>query len=112
MTTTSGRRPDDGTLAPVSDPAVTPSRRHRLEVRVTPEQDGLIRQAADLEETTVTAFVLDTVTARAKRVVKQHQDLILSNEAFDRFIAELDRPAEPVPQLVELFGRNPKLDEG
>jgi len=95
----------------MSDPAVTPSRRHRLEVRVTPEQDALIRQAADLEDTTVTAFVLDTVTTRAKRVLRQHQDLVLSNEAFDRFIAELDKPAKPVPQLVDLFERHPKLPE-
>ena len=95
----------------MSEPAVTPARRHRLEVRVTPEQEALIRQAADLEDTTVTAFVLDTVTARAKRVVKQHQDLVLSNEAFDRFLAELDRPAEAVPELIELFRENPKLTE-
>lgn len=92
-------------------PAVKPPRRHRLEVRVTPEQDTLIRQAADLEESTVTAFVLDTVTAKAKRIVKQHQDLVLSNDAFDRFIAELDKPAKPVPELVELFRKNPKLRE-
>jgi len=90
---------------------VTPSRRRRLEVRVTPEQDALIRQAADIEDTTVTAFVLDTVTSKAKRVVKHHQDLVLSNEAFDRFIAELDRPAKPVPELVELFKKNAKLRE-
>ena len=96
----------------MSEPAITPSRRHRLEVRVTPDQDALIRQAADLEDTTVTAFVLDTVTSRAKRVVKQHQDLVLSNEAFDAFIAELDRPAKPVPELVELFKKHPKLREG
>lgn len=95
----------------MSDPAVTPSRRHRLEVRVTPEQDALIRQAADLEDTTVTAFVLDTVTSKAKRVVKHHQDLVLSNDAFDRFIAELDKPAKAVPELVELFEKNPKLRE-
>lgn len=78
---------------------------------MTPEQDELIRQAADLEDTTVTAFVLETVTSRAKRVVKQHQDLVLSNQAFDRFIAELDKPAKRVPQLVELFKNNPKLRE-
>ncbi len=96
-------------LAHVSEPAATPSRRHRLEVRVTPEQDALIRQAADLEDTTVTAFVLDTVTTRAKGVIKRHQDLVLSNEAFDRFIAELDKPAEPVPELVDLFKENPEL---
>jgi uncharacterized protein (DUF1778 family) len=95
----------------MSDPAVTPSRRHRLEVRVTAEQDALIRQAADLEDTTVTAFVLDTVTSKAKRVVKQHQDLVLSNRVFDRFLAELDKPAKPVPELVELFKKNPKLRE-
>jgi uncharacterized protein (DUF1778 family) len=95
----------------MSEPAVSPSRRHRLEVRVTPEQDALIRQAADIEDTTVTAFVLETVTTRAKRVLRQHQDLVLSNEAFDRFIAELDRPARPVPELVELFRNNPKLPE-
>lgn len=95
----------------MSDPVATPPRRHRLEVRVTPEQDALIRQAADLEDTTVTAFVLETVTGRAKRVVKRHQDLVLSNEAFDHFITELDKPATVVPELVELFKKNPKLPE-
>lgn len=96
----------------MSDAAFDAPRRHRLEVRVTPEQDALIRQAADLEDTTVSAFVLETVTARAKKVIRQHQDLILSAEAFDRFIAELDKPAEVVPELVGLFRRNPKLPEG
>lgn len=95
----------------MNEPATTRPRRHRLEVRVTPDQDALIRQAADLEDTTVTAFVLDTVTGRAKRVVRQHQDLVLSNEAFDRFIAELDKPAKPVPELVRLFKRHPKIPE-
>jgi uncharacterized protein (DUF1778 family) len=94
----------------MSDRAVNPPR-HRLEARVTPEQDALIRQTADLQGTTVTAFVLDTVTARAKRVVKQHHDLVLSNQAFDRFITELDKPAEPVPELIDLFEKNPKLHE-
>lgn len=93
------------------EPASTRSRRHRLEVRVTPEQDVLIRQAADLEDTTVSAFVLATVTAKANRVVRDHRDVVLSNEAFDRFITELDKPAEPVGELVDLFRRHPKLPE-
>lgn len=90
----------------MSEPAISPTRRHRIEVRVTPEQDALIRQAADLEDTTVTAFVLDTVTSRARKLLKQNHDLVLSNEAFDQFIAELDKPAEVVPELVELFRRH------
>lgn len=36
---------------------------------------------------------------------------MLANAAFDRFIAELDKPAESVPELVELFERNPKLPD-
>ena len=88
------------------------NRRYRIEVRVTPEQDALIRQAADIEDTTVTGFVLDTATSRARRVIREHEDLVLSNEAFDRFMAELDKPAKPVPELVELFERHPKLPEG
>ncbi len=83
-----------------------------MEVRVTAEQDALIRQAADLDETTVTAFVLESVTARAKRVLKQHHDLMLSNEAFERFMIELDKPASPVPELVRLFEGHPKIPEG
>jgi uncharacterized protein (DUF1778 family) len=93
------------------EPIATRNRRYRLEVRVTPEQDALIRQAADLEETTVSAFVLNTVTARANRVVREHRDVILSNAVFDRFITELDKPAAPVEKLVDLFERHPKLRE-
>jgi len=90
---------------------MSPPRRHRLEVRVTPEQGALIREAADLEDTTVSAFVLETVTTRANRVLKHHRDLVLSNEAFDLFMAELDKPPAPVNELVALFKSHPKLPE-
>ncbi len=78
---------------------------------MTSEQDALVRQAADLEGVTVSAFVLETVTAKANRVVRDRRDVVLSNAAFDKFIAELDKPAEPVVELVELFRRHPKLPE-
>jgi uncharacterized protein (DUF1778 family) len=87
------------------------ARRHRIEVRVTPDQDALIRQAADLEDTSVTAFVLDTVTRRARKVLKDHDTLVLSNEAFDRFLTALDAPAQAVPELVELFEQHPPFAE-
>jgi len=91
----------------VTETTREPTRRHRLEVRVTPEQEALIRQAADLEHETVTSFVLDTATERAWRVLKAHSTVTLSNEAFDRFYAALDEPANQVPELVELFRSAP-----
>jgi uncharacterized protein (DUF1778 family) len=96
----------------MTEPASKASRRQRLEMRVTPQQDAVIRQAAQLENTTVTAFVLDTATARAHKVIRKHADLLLSNDAFDRFIAELDKPAQVVRELAKLFERNPTLPEG
>lgn len=95
----------------MSEAATRAPRRYRIEVRVTPDQDALIRQAADLEEETVTTFVLDTVTARAEAVIERHRDITLSHAAFDRFIAVLDAPVAPVPELTELFRRYPKLPE-
>ena len=56
-------------------------------------------------------MLLDTDTSRTSGMVRKRQDLVLSNHTFDRFIAELDKPAEPVPELVDLFNNNPKLRE-
>lgn len=83
--------------------------RRRLEVRLSEEQDAVIREAAAARDTTVTAFILDTVTAQARKVVRDQRDLVLSREAYDRFLAELDRPAEAVPEMVELFSRYPRI---
>jgi len=104
---------DPRTRAPISVDQPGSSRRtRRLEIRISAEQDQLVREAAQLEETTVSRFVLETVTERARHVVADHRDIVLSNQAFDRFITELDRPVEPVQELVELFRRQPSLDQG
>jgi uncharacterized protein (DUF1778 family) len=95
-------------MARTSEPS---KQRHRLEVRVTPEQDALIRQAADLEHASVTSFVLDTVTERARKVIQTQSTVTLANEAFDRFYAVLDEPETIVPEVAELF-RSPPLPRG
>ncbi len=107
--TVSGHCPDLAMVSGMSNPAPSPTRRHRMEVRVTPEQDALIREAAELEHSTVTSFVLRTVTDRAERVVAERRQFVLSNESFDRFIKELDKPAVTTPELAELYGRYLKL---
>ena len=82
-------------------------RRHRIEVRVTAEQDALIRQAAVLANQTVIAFVLGTATERAIKLLEAQRTMTLPNEAFDRFYAALDDPPQIVPELVELFRAEP-----
>jgi uncharacterized protein (DUF1778 family) len=83
------------------------ARRHRIEVRVTADQETLIRHAASLAGETVTAFVLGTATARATKLVEAQRTVTLPNETFDRFYAALDDPATIVPELVELLRAEP-----
>jgi uncharacterized protein (DUF1778 family) len=92
-----GRRPRRG------------GRTDRLGLRASEEQADLIREAAALEGKTVSAFVMDTATSHARQVISDHRDLVLSQEAFQRFYAELDKPAEAVPELAELFRRPSRL---
>lgn len=53
----------------------------------------------------------DTVATRANTVIEAHRDLVLSNEAFNRFLVELDKPELPAPEMVDLFRSHPKLPE-
>jgi uncharacterized protein (DUF1778 family) len=90
--------------------AATPDdtvRRHRIEVRVTADQEALIRHAASLAHETVTAFVLGTATERARKLVEAQRTVTLPNETFDRFYAALDEPAAIVPELVTLLRSEP-----
>jgi len=84
-----------------------PGRRHRIEVRVTPDQEAVIRHAASLADETVTAFVLGTATERARKLVEAQRTVTLPNETFDRFYAALDQPGRIVPELVALLRSEP-----
>jgi uncharacterized protein (DUF1778 family) len=83
------------------------ARRHRIELRVSADQEALIRHAASLANQTVTAFVRGTATERATKLVEAQRTVTLENETFDRFYAALDDPATIVPELVELFRAEP-----
>jgi uncharacterized protein (DUF1778 family) len=89
----------------------TSTRSARMELRATPEEDELIRQAAALSGHTVTRFVLEAAVDRAAELIDEHQrDLLIPAEVYEQFIAELDRPAEPVPELVDLFSRPSRIE--
>lgn len=83
-------------------------RTRRLDVRVSDEQDAMIREAATLAGQTISAFLLDAAQERARELIDQRRHLVMSDRAFERFAGALDAPAEPVPELVELL-RLPRI---
>lgn len=77
----------------------------RINLRTSPEAKALIERAAALMGTTVSAFMLQNAYEAARRVVADNETLMLSQEAFDAFIAACENPSEPNEALRALMAR-------
>ncbi len=75
-------------------------------------EQEVLRQAAEAEHMTVSAFILSTVVPRAQEVLDRNRDITMSAGAYEQFLAELDRPAEGVPALLELYSRPHRIQFG
>jgi uncharacterized protein (DUF1778 family) len=66
----------------------------RINMRMTDEQERILRAAADLRGETLTGLVLSVPTERAADVVARAQRIEISADAFSRFVAALDGSTE------------------
>ncbi|MBB71833.1 MAG: hypothetical protein CMF50_05490 [Legionellales bacterium] len=81
----------------------------RLEARLSRVQKELIQRAADLQGRTVTDFVISCSQEMAKKVIVEHQTVVLTMEESERFVnALLDAP-EPNAALQQAAQRYYKL---
>jgi uncharacterized protein (DUF1778 family) len=71
-------------------------RERRINMRVTDEQERILRAAADLSGETLAGFVLSVATERATDVVARAHRIEISAEAFGRFVVALDGPAQDI----------------
>lgn len=76
----------------------------RINLRTSPEAKALIERAAAIMGSTVSGFMLQNAYEAARRVVADEDTLVLSQEAFEAFIAACETPAEPTPALIKLMG--------
>lgn len=87
-------------------PAATPTTESaRINLRTSPEAKALIERAASLMGTTVSGFMLQNAYEAARRVVADNDTLVLSQQAFDAFIAACENPSEPNEALRALMAR-------
>jgi len=75
----------------------------RLAARLTPEQDALIRRAAEVEGTDLTNFTVTAALAHARDVLADRRLFVLDDAAWTQFVAILDRPVSHKPRLEKLF---------
>lgn len=84
---------------------VTTTKESRIAVRVSREQDELIRHAADSEGLTVTDFTVQAAVNHARDVLADRRLFRLDDAAWTEFLAVLDRPVAYKPRLDKLLNR-------
>lgn len=82
----------------------------RFAVRLTVEQDALIRQAAEVEGTDLTNFAVTATLARARDVLADRRLFALDDAAWEKFLAVLERPVSAKPRLAALFAESTMFD--
>ena len=80
-----------------------PTESARISLRTSPEAKALIERAAAIMGSTVSSFMLQNAYEAARRIVADKDTIMLSQEAFDAFIAVCENPPEPTDALRKLM---------
>jgi uncharacterized protein (DUF1778 family) len=83
----------------------------RLAVRLSSDQDALIRHAAEVEGTSITDFTVAAAVAHARDVLAERRVFAVDDAAWSEFLAILDRPVSSKPRLEKLFTEPSAFDE-
>lgn len=79
------------------------SRSGRLGLRAAPEQQALLRRAAQASHKTLTEFILDSACALAEQTLLDQRYFLADRAQWDAFNALLDRPAKGKPGIRKLM---------
>jgi uncharacterized protein (DUF1778 family) len=81
----------------------------RLNLRLTPADDALIRHAAAQTGESVSDFLTTSALERAHEILADQRSFVLDEPTWDQFVKLLDQPVRPDPRLVELFSRPTRI---
>lgn len=81
------------------------TKNQRVHLRVAASDDELFRSAAAATHESLSEFLVESGRERAERVLADRTRFTLSASEWRTFTAALDRPAQAIPAVVELFRR-------
>lgn len=90
---------------------MTAAKESRLAVRLSSEQDAIIRRAAEAEGKNLTDFTVEAVVGHARDVLADRRLFLLDDAAWVEFQAVLDRPVMRNPRLERLLDATPSWEE-
>lgn len=83
------------------------ARTARLGLRATPEQEAVLRRAAEVAHKSLTDFILDAACQAAEQTLLDQRLFMVSGSQYQAILDMLDRPESDNPGLADLFSRRP-----
>ncbi len=93
--------------ATASSPA---ARSARLGLRATPEQEAVLRRAAEVAHKSLTDFILDSACLAAEQTLLDQRLFIVSGSQYQALMDLLERPEQASDGLRDLFARRAPWD--
>lgn len=74
-------------------------RDERIDLRISTEQKTLLARAASYAGVSLSNFLVSAAADRAKELVAERENVILTARDWKRFLAALDKAGRPRPRL-------------
>lgn len=81
------------------------ARSARLGLRATPQQEVVLRRAAEVAHKSLTDFILDSACLAAEQTLIDQRLFLVSGSQYQALIDLLDQPEQQNPGLQDLFAR-------
>lgn len=95
-------------VAVASSPA---ARSARLGLRATPEQEVVLRRAAEVAHKSLTDFILDSACLAAEQTLLDQRLFTVTGSQYQALMDLLDQPEQPNEGLRDLFSRKAPWDQ-
>ena len=90
-------------MATIASPSA--ARSARLGLRATPEQEAVLRRAAEVAHKSLTDFILDSACQAAEQTLLDQRLFMVSGSHYQALLELLERPEQPNEGLRDLFAR-------
>lgn len=86
------------------------ARSARLGLRATPEQEAVLRRAAEVAHKSLTDFILDSACLAAEQTLLDQRLFMVSGSQYQTLMDMLEQPEQANEGLRDLFSRSAPWD--
>jgi uncharacterized protein (DUF1778 family) len=85
--------------------ATATTRSSRLGLRASPEQEAVLRRAAEVAHKSLTDFILDSACLAAEQTLLEQRLFMVSGSQYKALLDLLEQPEQQNSGLADLFSR-------